>query len=102
MVQVFIRYKLQPGVSREEFNKWSREVDQVIAARQPGVRSYKIYEIEGAGTGEPDCDYVEDIEADSREAWEQVNGYPEMKEVVEGWLKLCDPDSVRVVYGKEV
>ena len=102
MVRVFISYRLKDGVSRDEYRKWSREVDKVIASRQPGVRSYKIFEIQGAGKGEPGFDYMEDIEADSREAWEKVNGYPEMKEVVDGWMKLCDPDSVQVTYGTEV
>src|SRR5438094_4605974 len=39
-MRVFITYKLRKGVSRDRYRRWSREVDQVVASRQPGVLSY--------------------------------------------------------------
>jgi hypothetical protein len=98
MVRVFITYKLRRGVSRDHYRRWSREVDQAVASRQPGVLSYRVFEVSGSGKGDAPCDIVEEIEAESREAWEKVNEYPEMKPVVKEWLELCDPDSVSVLY----
>ncbi len=101
-MRVFITYKLRRGVSRDRYRQWSREVDQVVLARQPGVLSYAVFEVVGTPKGEAPSDFVEDIEVESREAWEKVNGYPEMQPVVKEWLELCDPDSVSVVYASPI
>ena len=37
MIKVFVMYKLKPGVSLEDYWKWSIEVDQKITPFQPGV-----------------------------------------------------------------
>src|SRR3989337_86851 len=98
--KVIISYRLREGRTREEYYKWSRELDQPVASRQPGVLGYEIYDITGSGTDEePWCDIIEVIEAESWEAWAKVNSYEEMHPVVESWRKLCIPESVRVIYG---
>ena len=70
--------------------------------RQPGVRRYQVLEVTARPKGEAPFDIAENIDVESREAWEKVNGYPEMVPVVEEWLELCDPDSVSVVYGSAI
>src|SRR6188472_4103856 len=102
MVRVFITYELNEGVTREQYREWSRTVDQPLASRQPGVLSYEIYEIEGAGSGEPWCEIVEVIDAESWEAWQAVNDRPEMKEAVEQFFQIAKRGSVKVVYGQRV
>jgi antibiotic biosynthesis monooxygenase (ABM) superfamily enzyme len=102
MVEVVITYKLKPGVSREEYRKWSVEVDQPVASSQPGVRSYKIIEIDGADGAEPAYDILEVIQAESWEAWRQVPEREAMKPVVARFLELCDADSVQMLYGHEI
>jgi hypothetical protein len=102
MVKVFITYELNDGVTREQYREWSRTVDQPMASKQPGVLSYEIYEIDGVGTGEPWCDVIEVIEAESWEAWQAVNDRPEMKEAVEQFFQIAKRGSVRVVYGQKV
>lgn len=102
MVKVFITYNLNQDVTREEYRRWSREVDQPMASRQPGVLKYEIYEIDGAGKGEPWCDVAEVIEAESWEAWQAVNERPEMKAAVAQFWQIADADSVRVVYGSKI
>ena len=100
MVTVFITYRLKPGVTREEYNAWSVETDQPTASRQPGVHRYEIFEVP-EGDDAP-WDYAEVIDADSREAWEKVNGYPEMQPVAARFFELCDRDSVQVAYTTKV
>jgi hypothetical protein len=102
VVKVFITYKVKPSVTREQYRQWSREVDQPLASRQPGVLAYEIYEIEGVGTGEDFCDVVEVIEAESWEAWQAVNDRPEMKEAVAQFFEIAERDSIRVVYGTKI
>jgi hypothetical protein len=100
MVTVFITYRLKPGVTREEYDAWSVNIDQPTASRQPGVHRYEIFAVDEGD--ETSWDYVEVIDADSREAWEKVNGYPEMQPVAARFFELCDRDSVRVVYSRKV
>jgi hypothetical protein len=103
VVTVIITYKLNEDVTREQYREWSRAVDQPMASRQPGVISYEIYEIEGGGgDGEPFCDIVEMIEAESWEAWQAVNDQPEMKEAVEQFFAIAKRGSVQVVYGNKI
>jgi hypothetical protein len=103
MVKVIISYRLREGVTRDQYREWSRQIDQPLASKQPGVREYEIYEIDGSGTTKPPfCDVVEVISAESWEAWQAVNGRPEMKDAVESWRQICDPESVLVVYGSKI
>jgi hypothetical protein len=101
-VTVFITYRIRDGVSREEYRKWSRERDQPTASRQPGVRKYDIYEIEGTDEGEPWTDIVEVIEADSWEAWLAVDELPEMKDAYQEFVDISQPDSVTNIYGRKI
>jgi hypothetical protein len=102
MVKVFITYDLNEGVTREQYRQWSREVDQPMASKQPGVLKYEIYEIDGAGTGEKWCDIVEVIEAESWEAWQAVNNRPEMKEAVEQFFQIAKRGTVQVIHGQKI
>ncbi len=101
-VRVFISYNLKPATTMEEYRKWSREVDQPLAGAAPGVLRYEIFEVRGAGKGEPDFTIIEDIEVESWEAWLKVNDLPEVKPAYEGFMRLADPDSVRVHWGEKI
>lgn len=102
MVKVFITYRLNEDVTREQYREWSRTVDQPLASRQPGVLTYEIYEIAGAGSGDPPYDIVEVIEAESWAAWQAVNDQPEMKEAVEQFFQIAKRGSVSVTYGEKI
>jgi quinol monooxygenase YgiN len=102
VVKVFITYKLNDDVTREQYREWSRAVDQPMASRQPGVLKYEIYEIEGSRGDERPYDVIEVIEAESREAWEAVNDRPEMKEAVAQFFEIAKRGSVSVTYGHKI
>jgi hypothetical protein len=103
MVKVVISYRLRQGVTQDRYRQWSRETDQPLASKQPGVLQYEVYEVNGSGTSQPPyCDVVEIISADSWDAWQKVNERPEMKDAVESWKQICEPDSVMVVYGTKI
>jgi len=56
----------------------------------------------GEGDGEPFCDIVEMIQAESWEAWQAVNEQPEMKEAVEQFFAIAKRGSVQVLYGNKI
>lgn len=101
MIKVLITYKLHSSVSREKYRQWSREVDQPIAGRQPGVLSYRIFELNGPPDEMP-YDIVEDIEVESWEAWQAVGEQTEMQDVIEQFFELCDRTTLQIVHGSAI
>ena len=102
MQKVFVMYKLKPGVSIEEYRKWSISLDQKVTPFMPGVHRFEVYEIEGAEKGEPQYQIVEDVDVDSWEAWQKVVASEAMKEVVETWGNYGDESTLRMIYGKKI
>jgi hypothetical protein len=98
-VKVFISYDLADGVTREQYVQWSKQVDQPLASRQPGVLAYDIYWVEGVSAGDSPGQVIEVIEAESWEAWQKVNEYPEMKEAVASFFQIARKGTIRVSHG---
>jgi len=102
MERVFVMYKLKPGVSMSDYKKWSQKVDQKITPSQPGVKSFKVFEIKGAEGGTPPYQIVEDIEVGSWEAWQKVLKGEGMKKVMSEWPNYGDANSAVVVHGDQI
>lgn len=92
-------YNLRPGISIEEFKKWSKEVDQKMVPKQKGVHSFEVIEIKGVENGAK-YQVAEIIKVDSNEVWKENLETEEMKAVLEQWDKLCDGASVVSWYGE--
>jgi hypothetical protein len=72
----YVLAKLQPGVSREDYEKFEREVDYVVAGRLKTIVSYRTHRITAADprlAGGP-WDYIERIEITDRAAYEAELG----------------------------
>lgn len=68
----FVLAKMKPGVTREEYEKFEREVDYVVAGRLKTIVSYRTHRIMEVGPrfqGGP-WDYIERIEVTDRAAYE--------------------------------
>jgi hypothetical protein len=69
----YVLVKMKPGVSREEYETFEREVDYAIAGRLKTIVSYRTHRIAETGPrlqGGP-WDYLERIEVTDRAAYEQ-------------------------------
>lgn len=69
----YVLVKMKPGVSRDEYEKFEREVDYAIAGGLKTIVSYRTHRITEAGPrlqGGP-WDYIERIEVTDRAAYEQ-------------------------------
>jgi hypothetical protein len=102
MQKVFVMYKLKPGVTIEEYRKWSVALDQKVTPFQPGVHRFEVYEIQGAEKGEPQYQIVEDIDVDSWDAWQKVVSSDAMSEVVKTWGDYGDETTLKVIYGQKI
>jgi hypothetical protein len=63
---------LKPGVDREEYERYEREVDYVVAGKLKSIISYRTHRLTGVSpqiAGGP-WDYVERIEITDRAAYE--------------------------------
>lgn len=103
MQKVFVMYDLRPGVTLDEYKRWSREVDQRVTPKQEGCIRFEVYAIEGAeGGGQPRYQIVEDIEVESWEVWERTLNGPGMASIAEDFPKYADESTVQLIYGSRV
>jgi hypothetical protein len=69
----YVLAKMKPGVTREEYEKFEREVDYVVAGRLKTIVSYRTHRITATDArlaGGP-WDYIERIEIADRAAYEK-------------------------------
>ena len=69
----YVLAKMKPGMTREEYEKFEREVDYVVAGRLKSIVSYRTHRITAADArlqGGP-WDYIERIEITDRKAYEE-------------------------------
>jgi hypothetical protein len=102
MHKMFVMYKLKPGVTIEQYRKWSKEVDQRITPGQKGMIRFEVYEMIGADKGEPFVQIVEDIEVEDFDAWMNTVRGEGMVYVEETIAQLIDESSRRIVYGTRI
>jgi len=102
MKKVFVMYRLKPGVSIEDYKKWSVSLDQKVTPFQPGVHRFEVYEVQGAEKGESPYMIVEDVDVDSWEAWQKAVESDGMKEVVTTWANYGDESTLITIYGEKI
>ncbi|MBZ9772545.1 hypothetical protein [Mesorhizobium sp. CO1-1-8] len=103
MQKIFVIHNLLPGVTREQFDSWSREVDQGVMSRRDGCIRYEVYYVEGDPTGgEPFCHVVEDIDVEDVDRFMASLKTPEMERVMASFKDYGDISSVRFVVGSKI
>jgi len=68
----YVLAKMKPGITREEYEQFEREVDYTLAARLKTIVSYRTHRITSADPrlGGGPWDYIERIEITDRAAYE--------------------------------
>ena len=99
--KVIISYRLLPDASLDSFERWSKEIDQPQLLKQPAVRSYQVLKVDpGEDTTQPQ--FIEEIEIESRAAWDEARETEEVRRLLKQWETFCDPGSVRVIYTRQL
>jgi hypothetical protein len=90
-------FKLRPGVSTAEFEKFSLELDRPTCLAFDVVQSFEVFLVDrDDSTG---IDVIEIMTVTSWPEWERVrDGAPELKAVVERFDELVEPGSVSTVF----
>lgn len=75
---------LKPGVEREDYERWLREYDYVVARTLPGIVSYRTHRIEGAINGAETAGwhYIERIEVRDVEQYQRDLASPAGQELM--------------------
>jgi hypothetical protein len=86
-------FRLRPGVSAEQFEQFSAELDRPTCLAFDVVLGFDVFLVEGAdGAG---ADVVEIMTVASWPEWERVRDTaPELKPVVDRFDQLVEPGSV--------
>ena len=93
-------FRLRPGVTAEQFERFSAELDRPTCLAFDVVLGFEVYLVDGASeaTGDGGCDgadVVEIMTVSSWPEWERVrDSAPELKPVVDKFDELVQPDSV--------
>jgi REDY-like protein HapK len=100
-VKCFVTFRLKPGVTSAEYEKWFRR-DNVPAVRtMTSISSYRVWRTVGAAEGEPPYDYIEEMEFDDRATFDgEVEGSAAMAAMLDAWYERVAGDAI--VYAVEV
>jgi hypothetical protein len=64
MPALIVLFKLKPGASVEEYERWAAETDVPVVSRLDSVDSFRVFRLQSLlfGGGEPPYEYCEVIE----------------------------------------
>lgn len=100
-MKCFVAFRLKPGVTREAYEQWFREVNVPAIRRTTTVTGYRVWRVVGAMDGESPFDVVEEMEITDREGFEgELDSVPEVAAMLTQWYeRVAEPV---VVYAEEV
>ncbi len=109
-MKVIAFVKLNKETDREDYKKWSKEVDMKTTPKAPGVKSFVVNEIkemadyygEKIRSEESDYDFIEIAEIDNIETFKNLAKIDFMKPLVPIWQKYCDKSKSKVFYIDEI
>lgn len=75
---------LKPGVKREDYERWLREYDYVVAKKLPSIVSYRTHRIEGPidGAETAGWNYIERIEIRDVDQYQRDMASPAGQELI--------------------
>lgn len=86
-------YKLNDGVSADEFLDFSRNVDRPACLAMPACSTFEVFA--GAANGDDtERHIIEDITVTSWQEWEAATSQPGHQSIMARWRELADESSV--------
>ena len=88
----YVLARMKPGVSREDYERFEREVDYAVSARLKTIVSYRTHRITEAGErlAPVGWDYIERIEVTDRAAYEKELAVAGKELIEELYAKYLD------------
>lgn len=83
--KAFFLFNLKPGVSVEDYARWSLAVNHPFARSVKEIKRFHDHRAVGTLEGEPAYQIIEEIEIESVEAYKAAMERPEFKAFGEQW-----------------
>jgi hypothetical protein len=100
-MKCFVTFRLRPGITPEEYEKWFRETNVPAVRKMKSIESYRVWRVVDAMEGEPTFEVLEEMEIEDRAAFDrEVEELPEMAAMLEGWYERVT-DQV-ILYAEEI
>lgn len=88
--RIFFLSRLRDGASRDEYERWVREVDLPVIRAIPTVLGYEVVRLDGPWRdGDVPYDYVESIEVSDPDLYRrQLEAIPDREGFSAAWRRL--------------
>jgi hypothetical protein len=85
-MKCFVTFRLRPGVTPEEYERWFRETNVPAVRKMKSIGSYRVWRVVDAIEGKPSFGVLEEMEIEDRGVFErEVEELPEMAAMLEQW-----------------
>jgi hypothetical protein len=85
-VKCFVIFRLRPGVTLEDYEKWFRGTNVPAVRKMRSIDSYRVWRVVDSMEGEPTFEILEEMEIQDRAGFEhELNAVPEMAAMLDDW-----------------
>jgi hypothetical protein len=100
-MKVFLFYRLNEGVTPEEYREWSLSRDQPTLKGCEGIADYRVFEVVDPD-GKTNYSVMEYVDVADWDTWKTVTSTGPMVPIGEDFQRLVDVDSVVTLRGEEI
>lgn len=100
-MNIFMIYRLNEGISIEEYREWSVGRDQPTLTAREGIIGYRVFEVEDP-EGAETYEIVECVEVTDWATWKEVTSTGSMVPIGEDFARLVDVSSVVALRGSQI
>jgi uncharacterized protein (TIGR02118 family) len=103
MIQEIVLLRRRPGMDRDEFHRYWREIHGPLAAKLPGLRKYvQAHVMPDSFQPDPPYDGIAELWFDSPEAFHAAIASPEGQAARADFPNFLDQDWTQVLIAEEV
>ena len=100
-MKLFVFYRLNDGVTVEEYREWSLKRDQPTLKGCEGIADYRVFKVEDSD-GKTNYGVVEYVDVPDWETWKKVTTTGPMVPIGDDFHRLVDVDTVVTLRGDEI
>jgi len=100
-VKLFLFYRLNDGITPEEYREWSVSRDQPTLKGCEGIAEYRVFSVEDPD-GKTSTQVMEYVNVADWETWKRVTSTGPMVPVGEDFQRLVDVSTVVTLRGDEI
>lgn len=100
-MKLFLFYRLNDGITAEEYRQWSLDRDQPTLKGCDGIADYRVFLVEDPD-GKTATQVMEYVDVADWETWRRVTTTGAMVPIGEDFQRLVDVSTVVTLRGEEI